>query len=139
MADDIDPNKIVDEDESSHNNDNSGKDDSNRHRTNDGEIFREETRRQISEEVAKAFEATIPVIVEKVQESIKTLMQDELAKLQQKEDDTNGKKVVDQDAPVGEIEKKRCIYKDFMACKPIEFQGEIDPLISHRWITDRAS
>ncbi|KAD4178196.1 hypothetical protein E3N88_26787 [Mikania micrantha] len=38
----------------------------------------------------------------------------------------------------GEMERasKKVTYKDFVACKPPEFKGEVDSLLSQRWISD---
>ncbi|KAD4180535.1 hypothetical protein E3N88_29126 [Mikania micrantha] len=94
-------------------------------------LLKEETRKQISEEVAKAFEATIPHFLEKM----RTIIQQELSKGSSSLNEGTNEKETNQAKKINEKETKRASYKDFMVCKPDEFQGEIDPLESHRWIS----
>ncbi|KAD7479605.1 hypothetical protein E3N88_02741 [Mikania micrantha] len=94
-------------------------------------LLKEETRKQISEEVAKAFEATIPHFLEKM----RTIIQQELSKGSSSLNEGTNEKETNQAKQTNEKEIKRASYKDFMVCKPDEFQGDIDPLESHRWIS----
>lgn len=89
------------------------------------EAINSEMRRIVSEEVAKAMGATIPGYMEDLQRSLKEFMHQELAEIR----------------VVEETEKttKRVTYKEFVACKPTEFNGEVDPLVAQRWVLDMES
>ncbi|KAD6455172.1 hypothetical protein E3N88_09878 [Mikania micrantha] len=81
-----------------------------------------ETQVMVKEEVAKAFEAALPTYIEEIKASLKDFLHEEL---------------VDFEAGVGmKQSSKMTTFKEFMACKPAEFKGEVDPLISQRWISD---
>ncbi|KAD5803662.1 hypothetical protein E3N88_15022 [Mikania micrantha] len=79
----------------------------------------------VREEVAKAFEATLPTRLEGLQASLKDFIHEEFATLK--------------DEMGGEKPSKKVTYKEFVACKPTEFKGEVDPLLSQRWIADMES
>ncbi|KAD3337002.1 hypothetical protein E3N88_32522 [Mikania micrantha] len=81
-----------------------------------------ENQRMIKEEVARALEAALPTYIEEIKSSLKDFLHEELA------DFKAGAEV--------EQPSKKVTYKDFMACKPAEFKGEVDPLMSQRWIAD---
>ncbi|KAD6454523.1 hypothetical protein E3N88_09229 [Mikania micrantha] len=97
---------------------------------NSGGLYHEEehlTELQVMvrEEVAKAFEATLPTRLDGLQASLKDFIQEEFATLK--------------DEIGGEKPSKKVTYKEFVACKPTEFKGEVDPLLSQRWIADMES
>ncbi|KAD7116959.1 hypothetical protein E3N88_04227 [Mikania micrantha] len=79
----------------------------------------------VREEVAKAFEATLPTRLDGLQASLKDFIHEEFATLK---DEIGGEKPF-----------KKVTYKEFVACKPTEFKGEVDPLLSQRWIADMES
>ncbi|KAK1432277.1 hypothetical protein QVD17_09172 [Tagetes erecta] len=92
---------------------------------------RDEMCKIVAEEVGKAFQANIPRIVQEVEGNVigivETMMSNKYDEL---------KKLIE-DGPSGsKKDKSRCLYKDFMACKPLVFNGEIDPLVCQRWISD---
>ncbi|KAD1449638.1 hypothetical protein E3N88_42813 [Mikania micrantha] len=84
-----------------------------------------ELQMMVREEVAKAFEATLPTRLDGLQASLKDFIHEEFATLK--------------DEMGGEKPSKKVTYKEFVACKPTEFKGEVDPLLSQRWITDMES
>ncbi|KAD4179563.1 hypothetical protein E3N88_28154 [Mikania micrantha] len=84
-----------------------------------------ELQMMVREEVVKAFEATLPIRLEGLQASLKDFIHEEFATLK--------------DEMGGEKPSKKVTYKEFVACKPTEFKGEVDPLLSQRWITDMES
>ncbi|KAD5961588.1 hypothetical protein E3N88_13061 [Mikania micrantha] len=84
-----------------------------------------ELQMMVREEVAKAFEATLPTRLDGLQASLKNFISEEFATLK--------------DEMSGEKPSKNVTYKEFVACKPTEFKGEVDPLLSQRWITDMES
>ncbi|KAK1422572.1 hypothetical protein QVD17_17855 [Tagetes erecta] len=108
-------------------------------RERDENPLSERIRNQISTEVGKACQANIPFLLAEVQSSVRNLIHDELSKFKSPHEQFSPDKVNNQEESNKEKEKSRCAYKDFMACKPLEFKGEIDPLISHRWITEMES
>ncbi|KAD7476992.1 hypothetical protein E3N88_00128 [Mikania micrantha] len=81
-----------------------------------------ETQIMVKEEVAKAFEAALPTYIEEIKSSLKEFLHQELSELE-----TGVEK---------KQSSKTTTFKEFMACKPAEFKGEVDPLISQRWISD---
>ncbi|KAD7477212.1 hypothetical protein E3N88_00348 [Mikania micrantha] len=82
-----------------------------------------ETRRIVKEEVAKAFEAAMPTYMDGMQASLRKFISDELGALKAEIGQT-----------VGNLEPptKKVTYKEFIACKPSVFKGEVDPLLSQR-------
>ncbi|KAD3641749.1 hypothetical protein E3N88_30973 [Mikania micrantha] len=76
----------------------------------------------VKEEVAKALQATIPTHMDGMQASLLDSIRQEFATLKAS----------------GDVERpsRKVTYKDFVACKPAEFKGEVDPLLSQRWIAD---
>ncbi|KAI3825566.1 hypothetical protein L1987_07057 [Smallanthus sonchifolius] len=89
--------------------------------------------RRISEEVAKAFEQTMPIFLAKIQGVVKAAFVERENKTKEDEiiivDGSNKDKGK-------EKERRPCTYKDYMICKPKDFHGEVDPLVSQRWITE---
>ncbi|KAI3825325.1 hypothetical protein L1987_06807 [Smallanthus sonchifolius] len=73
----------------------------------------------IKEEVAKAFEHATNLLMEEMRGTIK-LSLEEIMKEKDKE-------------PRG------CTLKDFMVIKPKEYNGQVDPILSHRWVVDMES
>ncbi|XP_076920069.1 uncharacterized protein LOC143581090 [Bidens hawaiensis] len=92
----------------------------------------DEIRKQIAIEVGKAFEANIPFLLAEMQNSIGIMLEENL-----KKNESNVEKPLENvgAAPRLEVETHRCAYRNFMAYKPSQFKGEIDPLVSQRWIT----
>ncbi|KAD4889132.1 hypothetical protein E3N88_21205 [Mikania micrantha] len=86
------------------------------------EINLTEMQAMVREEVAKALEASIPHHMEGLQASMREFIRQEFANLRGGRD--------------GERTPKKVTYKEFVACKPSEFKGEVDPLLSQRWIID---
>ncbi|KAD2804639.1 hypothetical protein E3N88_38016 [Mikania micrantha] len=79
-------------------------------------------RKIVKEEVAKALQTTIPTHMDGMQASLLDSIRQEFATLKAS----------------GDVERpsRKVTYKDFVACKPAEFKGEVDPLLSQRWIAD---
>ena len=75
----------------------------------------------VKEEVAKAIEAALPPYLETVENTLKELIHQEFARLKSDEADRG---------------KKRTTYKEFVACHPKGFKGEVDPILSQRWISE---
>jgi hypothetical protein len=81
---------------------------------------------QVSNEVGRAIENIIPTFVDNIQSTILDIMNEKFEEL---------KEILLQDR--GKVkEKKLCTYDKFMACKPTLFNGEVDPIICRRWVTD---
>ncbi|KAK1415113.1 hypothetical protein QVD17_30884 [Tagetes erecta] len=99
---------------------------------NDAKPVPEEIRRQIAVEVGKAFEANIPYLLAEMQSSIGIMLEEKLKKNEQL---VEKPLEIVQATPKVDVGTRRCTYTDFMACKPLQFNGEIDPLKSQRWIT----
>ncbi|KAK1423394.1 hypothetical protein QVD17_18696 [Tagetes erecta] len=87
----------------------------------------EEIRRQIAVEVGKAFEANIPYLLAEMQSSIGIMLEEKLKKNEQL---VEKPLEIVQATPKVDVGTRRCTYTDFMACKPLQFNGEIDPLKS---------
>ncbi|KAI3808945.1 hypothetical protein L1987_24908 [Smallanthus sonchifolius] len=73
----------------------------------------------IKEEVAKAFEQARTLLMEEMIGVIKLTLE-EVSKEKEKE-------------PQG------CTPKEFMVIKPKEYNGQVDPILSHRWVVDMES
>ena len=84
-----------------------------------------ETQNMLRKEVAKALEAVLPTYMEDMQSSLREFLQQEFLNL---------KTVEDVERP-----PKRVTYKEFVACKPMEFDGVVDPLRSQRWLAEMES
>ncbi|KAD3066814.1 hypothetical protein E3N88_34694 [Mikania micrantha] len=89
-----------------------------------------ETRRIVKEEVAKALETPMPTYLEGMQASLRDYISAEFVTLRAEIGRT-----VDNLGPT----TKKVTYKEFIACKPSVFKGEVDPLLSQRWISDMES
>ncbi|MFS8034988.1 putative retrotransposon gag domain-containing protein [Helianthus anomalus] len=82
----------------------------------------------ISEEIGKAMQASIPHLAQEVEghvlEVVETMMASKMEELKGMIGEMQGKKGT-----------RKCTYKEFMACNPLPFKGEIDPIACQRWIS----
>ncbi|XP_021971741.1 uncharacterized protein LOC110866904 [Helianthus annuus] len=86
----------------------------------------EQMKEIIAEEVGKAIEGSLSGFIDKIQSTVLSLVEERVKRL---EDTVNLMK-----DKTGE--RKGCSYKEFMACKPPIYNGEVDPIICQRWISD---
>ena len=97
----------------------------------------DETPQQIGEEIARALQNIVPFSMEHMENAIDNAFENRMMKLSQ-------------ESPVEEVKMKAneikekpkkysCTFTEFMACKPKEFMGQVDPLISQRWVADMES
>ncbi|XP_035832044.1 uncharacterized protein LOC118481056 [Helianthus annuus] len=95
---------------------------------NDEEVPRvtEQMREVIAEEVGKAIENSLSGFIDKIQNMVLSVVDARIKKL---EDNANLAK-----EKLGE--RKGCSYKEFMACKPPLYHGEVDPIVCQRWLSD---
>ncbi|KAJ0586988.1 putative retrotransposon gag domain-containing protein [Helianthus annuus] len=96
--------------------------------TNDDKVARQEqVKVMISEEVGKAIEISIPRLTQEVESHVLELVE---TMMSSKMDELKGM--------IGEIQgtkgTRRCTYKEFMACNPLPYKEEIDPIACQRWI-----
>ncbi|XP_021985645.1 uncharacterized protein LOC110881803 [Helianthus annuus] len=93
----------------------------------DDEARRNEMRTMIVEEVEKAIEAGIPRLAQEVEGQVLGVI-----------DTLVTSKVEELKAMINELQTKkstrRYTYKEFMACNPLPYKGEIDPIAYQRWI-----
>ncbi|XP_022007213.1 uncharacterized protein LOC110906378 [Helianthus annuus] len=89
-------------------------------------VMTEEIQEKISEEVGKALEASLPGFMERLQNTILSIVEERINEL--KEDLIHERGKVK--------EKKGCPYNKFMACKPLIYNGKVDPIACQRWISD---
>ncbi|XP_022041151.1 uncharacterized protein LOC110943724 [Helianthus annuus] len=89
-------------------------------------IVIEQMKEAIDEEVGKAIESSLSGFVDKIQNTVLSLVEERVKRL---EDNVNLVK----EKPV---ERKGCSYKEFMACKPPIYNGEVDPIVCQRWLSD---
>ena len=82
------------------------------------EVSDERLKQVVSEEVAKAIGANLPNYIDDLQQSLREFIRQEFSSLK-----------------AGES-TKRVSYKEFVACHPTEFKGEVDPLKAKRWIIE---
>ena len=75
-----------------------------------------EIRDMVQEEVAKAIEVNMPRYMEQMHDNLRDFLREELSTFKG--------------------EGKRVTFKEFMSCKPTEFNGVVDPLKAKRWISD---
>ncbi|KAJ0771927.1 putative transcription factor interactor and regulator CCHC(Zn) family [Helianthus annuus] len=86
----------------------------------------EQMKEIIAEEVGKAIEGSLSGFIDKIQSTVLSLVEERVKRL---EDSVNLMK-----DKTGE--RKGCSYKEFMACKPPIYNGEVDPIICQRWLSD---
>ncbi|XP_022007548.1 uncharacterized protein LOC110906777 [Helianthus annuus] len=89
-------------------------------------IVTEQMKEVIAEEVGKAIENSLSGFIDKIQNMVLSIVEERIKKL---EDSTNT-------AKEKSGERKSCSYKEFMACKPPLYNGEVDPIICQRWLSD---
>ncbi|XP_022032567.1 uncharacterized protein LOC110933665 [Helianthus annuus] len=80
----------------------------------------------IAEEVGKAIENSLSGFIDRIQNTVLLLVEERVKRL---EDNVN---LVKEKS----VERKGCSYKEFMACKPPIYNGEVDPIICQRWLSD---
>ncbi|KAJ0532873.1 hypothetical protein HanIR_Chr09g0401861 [Helianthus annuus] len=92
-------------------------------------ISQDELSKLILEEVGKALYVNIPCIAQEVESQVlsmvETMMSSKMDELKEMISGVKGKK-----------DARRCTYKEFMACKPSSYNGEIDPIECQRWISN---
>ncbi|XP_022031996.1 uncharacterized protein LOC110933063 [Helianthus annuus] len=86
----------------------------------------EQMKEIMAEEVGKAIEGSLSGFIDKIQNTVLSLVEERVKRL---EDSVNLIK-----EKSGEC--KGCSYKEFMACKPPIYNREVDPIICQRWISD---
>ncbi|XP_022015093.1 uncharacterized protein LOC110914614 [Helianthus annuus] len=94
----------------------------------DDEARRNEIRAMIVEEVKKAIEASVPRLAQEVEgqvlEIVNTSVTSKVEELKEMISELQVKKSI-----------RRCTYKEFMACNPLPYKGEVDPIACQRWIS----
>ncbi|XP_022033053.2 uncharacterized protein LOC110934174 [Helianthus annuus] len=82
----------------------------------------------VVEEVKKAIEASIPRLAQEVEgqvlEVANTMVTSKVEELKEMISELQVKK-----------SKRRCTYKEFMACNPLPYKGDVDPIACQRWIS----
>ncbi|XP_021979670.1 uncharacterized protein LOC110875776 [Helianthus annuus] len=96
--------------------------------TNEDEATRQEQlKTMISEEIGRAIQASIPHLAQEVEghvlEVVESMMASKMDELKGMISEVQGRKGT-----------RKCTYKEFMACNPLPFKGEIDPIACQRWI-----
>ncbi|XP_022003999.1 uncharacterized protein LOC110901479 [Helianthus annuus] len=86
----------------------------------------EQMRQVIAEEVGKAIENSLSGFIDKIQNTVLSVVDERIKKL---EDSANV-------AKEKSGERKGCSYKEFMACKPPLYNGEVDSIVCQRWLSD---
>ncbi|KAK1422205.1 hypothetical protein QVD17_25165 [Tagetes erecta] len=119
--------------ESSHHSHQNENNNTNSHSGMNG-LLRDETRQQIGEEIARALQNIIPFFMEHMENAIDNAFENRMMKLAQEKpaEEVKTTEIETKEEP----KKYRCTFTDFMACKPKEFLGQVDPLISQRWVAD---
>ncbi|XP_035845772.1 uncharacterized protein LOC118492098 [Helianthus annuus] len=80
----------------------------------------------IAEEVGKAIENSLSGFIDKIQNTVLNVVEERIQRLEENANQTMEKSG----------ERKGCSYKEFMACKPPIYNGEVDPIICQRWLSD---
>ncbi|XP_035834051.1 uncharacterized protein LOC118482606 [Helianthus annuus] len=92
-------------------------------------ITRNELNKMISDEVTRVIDANVSKLAQEVEgqvlSTVENMITGKVDELKEMIAGIQGKK-----------ETRRCTYKDFMACKPTTFNGEIDPIECQRWIAN---
>ncbi|KAJ0641390.1 putative nucleotidyltransferase, Ribonuclease H [Helianthus annuus] len=82
----------------------------------------------VVEEVMKAVEASIPRLAQEVEGQVLEIINTSVTS-----------KVEELKEMISELQVKksyrRCTYKEFMACNPLPYKGEVDPIACQRWIS----
>ncbi|KAJ0430866.1 putative transcription factor interactor and regulator CCHC(Zn) family [Helianthus annuus] len=84
-----------------------------------------EMQEKISKAVGKALEASLPQLIDRLQTTISSVVEEKINEL---------KESLMQERDKGKT--KACPYNEFMACKPPIYNGEVDPIVCQRWISD---
>ena len=79
---------------------------------------------RISEEIAKALQANIPQITTSIKTELLASLEERVIELRENTETSRGKP------------KKNCPYDKFVACKPSQFKGEVDPIKCQRWLAE---
>ncbi|XP_022028106.1 uncharacterized protein LOC110929285 [Helianthus annuus] len=94
----------------------------------DDEARRNEIKAMVVEEVMKAIEASIPRLAQEVEGQVLEIINTSVTS-----------KVEELKEMISELQVKksfrRCTYKEFMACNPLPYKGEVDPIACQRWIS----
>ncbi|KAJ0588368.1 putative retrotransposon gag domain-containing protein [Helianthus annuus] len=89
-------------------------------------IVTKQMREVIAEEVRKAIENSLSGFIDKIQSTVLTVVEERIKRLED-----NANQVKEKSG-----ERKACSYNKFMACKPPIYNGEVDPIICQRWLSD---
>ncbi|GJZ08792.1 zinc finger, CCHC-type, retrotransposon gag domain protein [Tanacetum coccineum] len=87
----------------------------------------------VSGEVSQTLEALFSTLLGKVTKTINQVVNNEFNK---RKDGTLIKNRAENEIKVNQNLDNNFGYKNFGACKPPEFQGEQEPIISYRWLVD---
>ena len=98
-------------------------DDSASHQT---PLSREEIREIISEEIGKAMQAGIPSFLDQLQTTLLAVVEEKCEEIRENVLQEMSR------TPV----RKACPYNKFMACKPNSYDGEVNPVLCQRWLTE---
>ncbi|KAJ0686073.1 putative RNA helicase transcription factor interactor and regulator CCHC(Zn) family [Helianthus annuus] len=86
--------------------------------SNEDEMTRQEQlKTMISEEIGRAMQASTPHLAQEVESHVLEVVESGMINAMQERKGT-----------------RKCTYKEFMACNPLPFKGEIDPIVCQRWI-----
>ena len=80
----------------------------------------DQIRELVAEEVNRAFTNMVPELINGVRDQFNALLEERLATV----------------TTAGGGPPRGFTYRDFSACAPPEFKGELDPTMALRWISD---
>ncbi|KAL7607900.1 uncharacterized protein LOC111912373 [Lactuca sativa] len=95
-------------------------------------------RATIAEEVSRALREAVPMIVEQNRDIIAKMMEERLNVNRRTEEvnENMDQLQIEQQRGDETNQKDGCSYKYFLSCKPPEFKGSGDPVISMRWLKE---
>ena len=89
-------------------------------------LTREEIKDIISEEIGRAMQAGIPGFLDQLQTTLLAIVDEKCEEI---------KENVLQEINRNQV-RKACPYNKFMACKPSLYEGEVNPVLCQRWLTE---
>lgn len=95
-------------------------------------------RATIAEEVSRALREAVPLIVEQNRDIIAKMMEERMNTNRRAEEVNENMDQLQVEQPKGDeaLKKDGCSYKYFLSCKPPEFKGSGDPVVSMRWLKE---
>ncbi|KAI3763911.1 hypothetical protein L2E82_13911 [Cichorium intybus] len=100
------------------------------------------TTEELANEIAQAIQANLPNVIAQARDAILNANNDNNEGDDEYEYEhgtpvsTHEPSIAQPPRSNAQQERQSCTYKTFLTCKPPSFEGEIDPIIASRWVTE---